>query len=174
MARPFRSFSSRLSELSVIALARLFPSWLVNQNPKLTAVRPDDQLLLTFEFANMTLHKASESDPEAYALPGVNSFLIVHFQPQNIAEQAFFERDKNLDKPNGPNSTAPSPPPVLSRMAFPSRLVFKVPEDEGPIALDLETLLQKCAEYELSVAANRPAARSPGLLDRSPPGAQAL
>ena len=44
------------------------------------------------------------------------------------------------------------PPPVPSRMSKPSRLVFKVPDDEGPIPLELAVLLKKCSEYELSVA----------------------
>ncbi len=152
MASIFRSFTNLVSGLSVVALARFFPSWFIEENPKLSAVRPDDQLLLTFEFVDMTIHKASESDPEAYALPGQKSYLIVHFQPQNIVEKAYFETNPNLDEPGSPGGDTPDPPPVLSRMAKPSRLVFKVPPDEAPIHLDLETLLQKCSEYELSIA----------------------
>ena len=133
----------------------------VVENPRLSAVRADDQLVLTFEFVNMTIHKASESDPEAYAIPGKDAYLIVHFQPQNIAEKAYFETDPNVtfqSAKTGDTSAAKlagdplDPPPVASRMAKPSRLVFKVPADEAPIPLDLETLLQKCSEYELSVA----------------------
>jgi hypothetical protein len=165
MASFFRSFSNLVSDLSVIALARYFPGWFIKENPKLSAVRAADQLLLTFEFVNMSIHKASESDPEAYAIPGQDAYLIVHFQPQNIVEQAFFETDPNLgfksvkgeEDPSAkkpfPGDKFPTPPvPVLSRMAKPSRLVFKVPADEAPISLDLEALLKKCSEYELSVA----------------------
>ena len=161
MASFFKSFSNLVSDLSVIALARFFPGWFVVENPKLSAVRPADQLVLTFEFVNMTIHKASESDPEAYAIPGQDSYLIVHFQPQNIVEQAYFERDPKLEpfasaKADDVNATKTDddgfdPLPVRSIMAKPSRLVFKVPSDEAPISLELETLLQKCSEYELSV-----------------------
>jgi len=97
MASFIKSFSTLISDLTVIAAAKVFPGWFIPHNPKFSAVRPDDQLVLTFEFVNMTIHKASESDPQAYAVPGKNSCLIVHFQPQNIAEQAFFEHDPNVD-----------------------------------------------------------------------------
>lgn len=157
MASFFQSFSNLVSDLSVIALARFFPGWFVVENPKLSAVRPADQLVLTFEFVNMTIQKASESDPGAYAVPSVvpgqDSYLIVHFQPQNIAEKAYFEKDTKLGPLPPPPDDPFDPPPVPSRMAKPSRLVFKVPADEVPIPLELETLLKKCSEYELSVAA---------------------
>ena len=81
-----------------------------------------------------------------------NSYLIIHFQPQNIVEKAYFERDTKLDLPYGPGDDYIDLPPVPSRMAKPSRLVFKVPADEAPFPLELETLLKKCSEYELSVA----------------------
>lgn len=152
MASFFRTFSNLFSDLTVIALAKYFPGCFVVDHPKLSAVRPEDQLVLTFEFVNMTLHKASQSDPEAYALPGQDSYLIVHFQPQNIAEQAYFEQDTKVDILPSPPSDKPGPPPVLSRMAKPSRLVFKVPADSDPILLELERLLQKCSEFEMSVA----------------------
>ena len=161
MASFFRSFSNLVSDVTTIALARVLPGFFAVENPKLRAVRPDDQLVLTFEFVNMTLHKASESEPEAYALPGKDARLVVHFQPQNIAEKAYFETDPNVSfqsaKAGDTNNTKVSgdpldPPPVPSRMAKSSRLVFKVPDDEGPIPLELEVLLKKCSEYELSVA----------------------
>jgi hypothetical protein len=160
MASFFRTFSNLVSDVYTIALARYFPGLFVVENPRLRAVRADDQLVLTFEFVNMNIHKASESDPEAYALPGKDAYLVVHFQPQNIAEKAYFETDPNVTFQSakaGDTSAAKlagdplDPPPVPSRMAKPSRLVFKVPADEGPIPLELETLLQKCSEYELSV-----------------------
>jgi hypothetical protein len=158
MTSVIRSFSNLFSDLAVITLARFFPSWFIKDNPKFSVVRSDDQLMLTFEFVNMTIHKASESDPEAYAVPGQDSYLIVHFQPQNIVEQAYFEQDTRVDPlPPRPDDVLDSPP-VLSRMSKPSRLVFKVPADETMIYLDLERLLQKCSEYELSVA---PTARPP-------------
>ena len=159
MASFFRSFSNLFSDVTTIALAKLLPGMFLAEHPKLRAVRPADQLVLIFEFVNMTLHKASESEPEAYALPGKDARLVVHFQPQNIAEKAYFETDPNI-----PTTSAKAgetiklsgdpldPPPVPSRMAKPSRLVFIVPDDEGPIPLELEVLLKKCSEYELSVA----------------------
>jgi hypothetical protein len=136
--------------------------------PSISVVRPEDMLVLTFDFVNLPLQKAAgEESMSAHLIPGKSSFIIVRFQPQNIAEQAFFESTPGMtyksaaqkatppDDPDQANSGADEPLgdlPVGSRLAKPSRLVFKVPEGEGPIPYNLVALLSKIAEYELSVA----------------------
>ncbi len=137
--------------------------------PSARVVRPDDMLVLTFEFVNLPLQKTGEGEErQAVLLPGKESFIIVKFQAQNIAEQAFFEATQDMNyKSAGQKASPPDDPdqatsgsdeplanlPVGSRLAQPSRLVFKVPDGEKPIPYNLESLLDVIAKYELSVAA---------------------
>ena len=55
--------------------------------------------------------------------------LIVHFQPQHVAEQAFWEISEGTkpDPPMPGDDPLPSPGSVLSRIAGPSRLAFTIP-----------------------------------------------
>jgi uncharacterized protein YjaG (DUF416 family) len=99
-------------------------------NPSITVIRPDDMLVLTFEFAGITINKAAGS-----FTAGGSGKLIVHFQPQHIAERAFFYVSD--DEPNTAEAPASSgkntgneprvEPPIESVMAHSSRLVFTVP-----------------------------------------------
>lgn len=100
-------------------------------NPTVTVIRPDDLLVLTFEFAGLTINKS------AGTFSGSGK-LIVHFQPQHIAERAFFyvnDPDKPANDPSLPNSApknsgANEPriePPIDSVLAGSSRLVFQTP-----------------------------------------------
>lgn len=115
--------------------ARVSPGvWLTfPQNPSVTVIRPEDLLVLTFEFDGLTINKAAGSF-------GGSGKLIVHFQPQHIAERAFFyvnDPDKPPTSSSAPSS-APSTssgneprlePPIDSVMAHPSRLVFQTPKN---------------------------------------------
>ncbi len=106
-------------------------------NPRVTVIRPEDLLVLTFEFQNITLNKAAGT----FAASGTNSRLIVHFQPQHIAERAFFyvtDDDTPKDKVNASEAPASAPknqsgneprldPPIEAIMAHSSRLVFSLP-----------------------------------------------
>ncbi|MBL0322535.1 MAG: hypothetical protein IPP80_09220 [Ignavibacteria bacterium] len=101
-------------------------------NPRVTVIRPDDLLVLTFEFQNITPTTAEHSPGG-----GSGSRLIVHFQPQHIAERAFFYTgDKPADQsayPPGDQSKKTSSdeplldPPIDAAMAHPSRLSFQLP-----------------------------------------------
>lgn len=106
--------------------------WLtLASNPSVTVIRPDDLLVLTFEFDGLTINKA------AGKFSGTGR-LIVHFQPQHIAERAFFYVNDD-DKPpsnSGAPASAPSTsngneprlePPIESVLANPSRLVLQAP-----------------------------------------------
>ncbi|PYQ28271.1 MAG: hypothetical protein DMF56_15760 [Acidobacteria bacterium] len=134
-------------------------------------VRPDDLLLLRLEFVSVDFTAPSAGAPAQIA-GQANARLVVHFQPQHILEQAFWEvsdgtKPKAKDgaepgqplPPSPPPGNDPLPPPgmVLSRLAGPSRLAFNVPAGtkfpltvEGVLAA-LETLplnVTAVARYE--------------------------
>lgn len=78
-------------------------------------------------------------------------YLVVHFPPQNIAEQAFWEAedpDDGLDEekpanmPSNPGGSEKEDlPPVQHRVAGPSRLAFKLPSGSTSLPYTLEDLL---------------------------------
>ena len=75
-------------------------------------------------------------------------YLVVHFPPQNIAEQAFWEAEDTHDEVAPENST-PAPggtekplrPPVEHRIAGPSRLAFALPTTITSLPYTLADLL---------------------------------
>jgi hypothetical protein len=108
-------------------------------------IRPDDLLALTFDFYNMNL-AAGEGAPRLVRIdPNQPAYLVVHFGPQHIAEEAFFEGSTPtpIDKRTGE-------PPILSRLAGSSRLAFIVPEGVAEIPYTLESLLN-WTQFEQSV-----------------------
>ena len=121
-------------------LGILFPT-----NLSISVVRPEDLLVLRFEFLNLRLQTGNGGGQLQQSDNGKAAYIVVHFPPQNIAEQAFLE----------PPDALPSnfKTPVKSRIAGPSRLVFRVPNDAAPIPYTLKDLLRVCGEYPLSVAA---------------------
>ncbi len=89
-------------------------------------VRADDLLAFHLDGYNLEL------DPAGKHLKAVgpgNSFIILRFPGQNIAEQAFAEAE------------APAPPPVGARLAAPSQLVFAVPVGALPLAFSVDAIL---------------------------------
>ncbi|MBC7361481.1 MAG: hypothetical protein H5U06_04260 [Candidatus Aminicenantes bacterium] len=98
------------------------------------AFRPDDLLYLDFEFINLKLvnlprpHLVRENR-------GQPAYLIVHFPPQSIAEEAFYEGNTPAE------SETPKPLPVFSRISGPTRLSFLIPDEINEIPLTLESLL---------------------------------
>ena len=78
-------------------------------------------------------------------------YLVVHFPPQNIAEQAFWEAEDPADgldeeKPenmesNPGGSEKEDLPPVQHRVAGPSRLAFRLPKGSTSLPYSLEDLL---------------------------------
>ncbi|MCA9890424.1 MAG: hypothetical protein KC546_18720, partial [Anaerolineae bacterium] len=57
------------------------------------------------------------------------AYIVVLFQPQSIAEEAFFEDS---------SPPPPPPPPVRARIAGDSRLVFRLPDEVSSIDYTLE------------------------------------
>ncbi|HEV7682192.1 MAG TPA: hypothetical protein VGO68_08730 [Pyrinomonadaceae bacterium] len=119
-------------------------------------LRPEDLLVLRLEFINFMLETASPTPQLLRDDSGKPSYIAVHLQPQNIAEQAFFESAGSKypsDPPEqgGEPKDDPYGPPVKARIAGPSRLVFRVPSNSEPIPYTLKSILEKCGQYVMSV-----------------------
>jgi hypothetical protein len=153
----------RQIELSVLDLFGRLLDNLLPPHPTLSVVRPDDMLVLTFQFIDLQLQKTTiNGEPAAFLVPGKKPFIAVYFQGQNIAEEAFFEIDNDFPISNVSNTdpdrnrtssdTLQPGTRARARLARRSRLVFKVPPGEPPIPYTLESLLERLSQYPLSVA----------------------
>lgn len=106
--------------------------------PMFNILRPDDLLCLDFEFINFKLidrprpHLVKENRSQ----PG---YMIVHFPPQSVAEEAFYETTPELNDMGALET--PRMPPVYSRISGPTRLSFIIPDEINDIPLTLESLL---------------------------------
>jgi len=100
-------------------------------------IRPDDLLRLQMEARNLRIDRP-QGQPPALVVEDANqpAFLIVHFQPQAIAEGGYFEA--TILTSDVPDDAKPQPPPTTIgpvdlpgktpvRIGQGSRLVFKVP-----------------------------------------------
>ncbi|MEE2729982.1 MAG: hypothetical protein VYA55_04130 [Pseudomonadota bacterium] len=119
-------------------------------------VRSEDLLALRFEFVN--LHVSGGDIPLLSKADGGDGYLIVHFPPQTITEQAFFEtKPQNTTDPDETSAEASGqvqalrPPPVRARIADESRLVFKVP-DNFSVPYQLDRILEAIESLTLSVS----------------------
>jgi hypothetical protein len=196
-SRPSRAASSRapaigsavpatrsIGSLGDVLLERVDPSAFlfpgIRRRPRLTIVRPEDLLVVAFEFRHLQIGVDDTLEgPMAFLRPtgGSNQALvIVHFQPQNIAERAFFESQPaselkaegkwelvngvptqtipDRDAGGGTNTETPSPQtlPVATLIAGPSQLVFKVPAGAA-IPYTIAGILEAIRGYELNVPA---------------------
>ncbi|HSS21291.1 MAG TPA: hypothetical protein VLL54_14550 [Pyrinomonadaceae bacterium] len=121
-------------------------------------LRPEDLLVLRLEFINFRLQTGNGTPTLVRDDVGRPTYIGVHLQPQNIAEQAFFETAKGSNYPvKSPDPDANEPkddpygPPVKARISGPSRLIFRVPANIEPIPYTLATILEKCGEFAMSV-----------------------
>ena len=78
-------------------------------------LRRDDLLALEFEFVNLRL--SDDATTVNRADPAADAFIVVHFPPQHVAEQAFVQ-DENNALPVGPV-------PVLAALA--GRAAWRLP-----------------------------------------------
>lgn len=149
--------------------------------PGAAVVRPDDLLALRIERRNLNV--VPGSPPRLVKSGSGAAFLILHFPPQAITEETFFEvRPPGLQNPEDSSTTAnpnpntkpkpdapggsedPRTPPIRARISGESRLSFQVP-DGFDIPYTLEGVLEACRSLALSVAANaRPPAPSISLV----------
>lgn len=109
--------------------------------PGQAVVRADDLLALRFEANNLAI--VPGSPPRLKKQGRGAATLIVHFPPQSIAEQAFFETT-----PGAPQAEEPTA--ARARISGESRLAFKVP-DGFDVPYTLEGLLQAIGTLEPAV-----------------------
>lgn len=146
------------------------------RHPGQWVLRSQDLLSFHLQLSGLQAQADSAGGPPVLAATGRGPALIaLHFAPQAIAERAFFAASKvprdqdghvvpGTDQP--PPSVPPTPleplnaPPIGSRIAYPSRLVFIF--DEGrlrkagvwPVPYTQAGVLQACRVLTLNVAAN--------------------
>ncbi len=115
-----------------------------------SAMRPEDLLLLSFGFVNFTLQTSGGATRLVHTDPKAAAYLVIHFPPQHIVEDAFTE------------GQAADEGPILSMMSGESRLAFAVPDTVTEIPYTLEALLD-WSRYDLSVAPTAVLSVSPAL-----------
>lgn len=102
-----------------------------------SVVRPEDLLVLKFEFRNLNLQVGQGQPPKLVPATGGSGrpgqpALVVNFPPQHIAEETFFEAAETKDPPTFP---------IDARLAGWSRLVFAIPNGTTFIPYTLDALL---------------------------------
>lgn len=131
---------------------------MATQSFGITVIRPDDLLLLRIQFIDVDVASTPGLPPTITGLPGAR--MVVHFQPQHVAEEAFWEvgaaeqtdAEKAAKQPPLKGTSDPLPPPgqVRSVLAGPSRLAFTVPPTRS-FLLTVEGVLAAITELPLSV-----------------------
>lgn len=122
----------------------------------LDAVRPADLLCLRFEFRNLKVDAQAKPAVLTRIKPGEATWIIVHFPPQHIGEEAFFETAPGYtvtdpdDPDRGKQSFEPTALPIQSRLSGPSRIAFRIPKSVDTIPYTLAGLLD-WGRFELSV-----------------------
>ena len=133
-------------------------------------VRPDDLLALRIQLVNLVV--VPGSPPRLRAHGNGKALLVLHYPPQSIAEEVFFETppagvsEGDADRPPRPRSESDlpamedrnvEPPPVRARAAGESRVVF-----EWPDGFECDYTLAGVLDAVQSMAMNVP----PGALPR--------
>lgn len=131
---------------------------------KVDLLRPDDLLNLQIECRNLKLDKSDPANPVLVPEDAAQTaYLIAHFPPQTIAEEAVYESSATK-APTDEQAKPYNKPPVLfpgsempgrsqARMGQPTRLVFQLPASSNPrIPYSIEGLLN-WSDWELSVSA---------------------
>lgn len=112
------------------------------------ATRPDDMLSLRFELINLDL----QGPPARLVVAARPAYVVVHFGPQAIGEEAIFESEQLLN-----SLTTPPSPFVKARLAGDSRVAFFVPGGMNEIPFELTQLL----DWDQFIPSVVEAARSP-------------
>jgi hypothetical protein len=154
--------------------------------PTFTAIlrRRLDQLRLEFEFYNLVRDTSTPANP-VLVRKNANqaAHVVVVFCPQHVMEQALYEVDKDASdgvtpaNPNEPNQhDALIPPPLGARLADPSRLAFRLPDEVLSIPfteaglLDWDGWIPNVAPTARASAAIQPFRRGGAKPKIKPPG----
>ena len=132
--------------------------------PGKAVVRPNDLLALRIELVNMKVQAGTPPTLSRGPASGGASYIVLHFPPQALAEQVFFQAavpgtkvpnvPANAPPPGDPGaSETPQPPPIRARIAGESRLVFKVP-DGFSVPYQLADVMAACQQLAPNVPAN--------------------
>jgi hypothetical protein len=132
--------------------------------PGKPAVRPNDLLALRIELVNMKVQPGSPPTLSRGPASSGASYIVLHFPPQALAEQVFFQAavpgtQPPRVPPSAPPQSPPSanenplPPPIRARIAGESRLVFKVP-DGFSVPYQLANVLEACQQLAPNVPGN--------------------
>ncbi|HSN76722.1 MAG TPA: hypothetical protein VL334_16745 [Anaerolineae bacterium] len=152
----YADFSTGWTHVSALKVATLAEQPEVPVlDPVVTLLRPDDLLNLAVECRNLQLDRSDRANlvlvPTDATQP---AYLIVHFPPQTIAEEAIYEptpppaqpppdeqaKPYNNTPPGFPASRMPAQ--ARARIGQPSRLVFQLPANSHPrIPYTIEGLL---------------------------------
>ncbi|HKX41758.1 MAG TPA: hypothetical protein VJO99_11405 [Burkholderiaceae bacterium] len=148
----------------VIVVPTALTSLFDHAKPGTPVVRPSDLLALRLELVNMSV-KPGTPPLLTRGIKGQPAFIVLHFPPQAIAEQVYFQAavpgtkaprvPNGAPAPSAPNlSEKPDAPPIRARTANESRLVFKVDDPGFSVPWRLADVLAACEKLALSVPAN--------------------
>lgn len=136
-------------------------------------VRSDDLLAFRLELTNLRALASRPNDAKpphlAIVHTGKPAYITLHFPPQHIAEQAFYQppphfkyQDGHVNDPlpEPRNNDDPPNPPIQTRIANPSRLVFRFDKRKlekahhWPVPYTLSGILTACRFLNLNVPPN--------------------
>ncbi|HZT97254.1 MAG TPA: hypothetical protein VFB34_10515 [Chloroflexota bacterium] len=108
---------------------------LIIPNYVVSILRPDDLLALRLEYQGFDL-VVGGGNPPVLVRNASRAYVVAHFAPQNIAEQAFYDIE------GGKSNETPTPPGTLqANIAGPSRLAFDIPAAVTTIAYTIDAVL---------------------------------
>src|SRR5215208_8188647 len=103
-----------------------------------TVLRKEDFMALRFDFYN--LQKIDGDSKLDSKIKEKESYIVVHFPPQQIVEEAYYQKISHLDQEGEEEIVRSSPIPAL--IAGPSRLAFAIPKSLLPLSYNLNSLLE--------------------------------
>ncbi len=117
---------------------------------KFRILRPEDMMVLDFEFQNFKLTGTGNETTAELADKTKNGIVTVWFQTQHTLEEAFYEANNVKDDEKNPPSYAAVDIPARHLRAYRSRLVFEYKAGSPSFKLSLEELLN-WSKFDLKV-----------------------
>ena len=135
--------------------------------PGKAVVRQEDLAVFRIETRNMMVISSTGANSKPMLRRISNkqdAYLILHMPPQSFGERAFYQSDPNgypdnkeIDDHNPleeSNANEIPDPPIQTRIAHESRLVFVVPQSFPDIEYTLNGILDACRQLPLNVSTN--------------------